>query len=73
MSLKKQKILLAVAILSAGLFLAAVPLISQAGGLVPCGGAAEKPAGSVKRRKSEILVNNFLKYPSHSIIWPALF
>jgi len=43
MSLKKQKNFLAVAILSAGLFLAAVPLISQAGGLVPCGGAAEKP------------------------------
>ena len=43
MSLKKQKILFAVGALSVGLFFSATPLVSQAAGLVPCGGPTEKP------------------------------
>jgi hypothetical protein len=43
MPLRKQKIILAIVTLSAALFLSTAPLVSQAAGLVPCGGPTEKP------------------------------
>lgn len=43
MSLKKQKFLITLFALAAGLLLFATPLISQSAGLVPCGGINQQP------------------------------
>ena len=43
MPLKKQKFFIILFALTAGLFLAVTPLISQSAGLVPCGGINQQP------------------------------